>query len=58
MSGGAKALTSTDFVVAKNLNEMVASTCTNGDYYADDEAATRKLLVCQSGKNRDKWQYT
>ena len=57
MAGGPKKLTTPDFFNA-SATHLDPATCNNGEYYHDNTAASRMMTICQSGKNRDKWEYT
>lgn len=40
-------------------NDLATTTCGNGDYFHNNEnSSARHLAICQSGKNRAKFEYT
>ena len=58
MVGGAKMMTALDFINASDT-QLDTATCKNGEYFHDNqEGALGMFTVCQSGKDRAKWQYT
>ena len=58
MSGGARKLTNLDFLT-EETTYLDPTTCQNGEYFHDNsEGPQRMMEICQSGKNRTKWEYT
>lgn len=58
MRGGARKLTSLDFIT-ESPSVPDINTCRNGDYYHDNNSTSNKMLtVCISGKNRTQYEYT
>lgn len=57
-SGGAKKLTNLDYFT-EDPTYLDPATCDNGDYFHDNsEGPQRMMQICQSGKNRTRWEYT
>ena len=58
MRGGARKLTSADYL-PENASYLDASICENGQYFHDNqEGPGRMFSICQSGKNRSAFEYT
>jgi len=60
MRGGVKKLTSLDYILELNdSSQLDVTSCQNGQYFHDNQLGDqRKLLVCVSGRNRTKFEYT
>lgn len=58
MSGGVKQLTALDYEI-NSETQLDPTTCDNGQYFHDNQnGSLRMMTMCQSGKNRTKWENT
>lgn len=58
MRGGAKQLTASAYLQEKE-GLLDAATCNNGEYFHNNEVGSNRMLqICQSSKNRTKFEYT
>jgi hypothetical protein len=58
MRGGARKLTSLDYI-SEAPGLLDATTCQNGEYYHDNVNSTGRMMeICQSGKNKTLFEYT
>lgn len=47
-----------DNYMPQSIDFLDPETCSNGDYYHTNDNSSKMISVCQSGKNRTKFEYT
>jgi hypothetical protein len=57
MRGGPRQLTNSDFISGLSA-PLDSATCSNGVFFHNDTQGGRMLELCQSGKNRSRFEYT